>query len=119
MPLKILSIKCFCGSPMILQVHSKYGFYYRCIDCKATHGAHQGSKEPLGKPADTETKQLRIMVHTVFDSLWKSGELTRWQAYIHLARLLGIKSKDCHIGNFDKEMCLKALKVLDENGHTA
>lgn len=39
--------------------------FYGCSrfpDCKATHGAHPNGK-PLGHPADTETKRMRMAAH--------------------------------------------------------
>ena len=108
-------IKCAdCGAPMILR-NSNYGKFYGCSrfpECRGTHGAHQETGEPLGIPANTETKQLRIAVHDAFDPLWLNGQMGRNEAYEWLADQLGIPKHECHIGSFDKEMCERALEIL-------
>jgi len=46
--------------------------FYGCSrypDCKGTHGAHPNGK-PLGVPADTETKQLRMDAHKLCGKIW-------------------------------------------------
>jgi len=105
-----------CGSLMVLR-EGKYGKFYGCTGfpaCKATHGAHQDSGEPLGIPADRETKDLRIAAHDAFDPMWQNGKLGRNEAYEWLAEMLEIPFSECHIGMFDKEMCQKVIEVCGE-----
>jgi len=69
------------------------------------HGAHQATGEPLGFPADAETRQARIRAHAAFDKLWKGGKMNRHQAYKRLRVSMGIRKDECHIGKFTKEQC--------------
>ena len=53
--------------------------------------------------ADKETMNLRKQAHTLFDPLWKSGEMSRGKAYKYLATLMD--KKDVHIGESDADTC--------------
>ena len=101
-----------CGARMKLR-NSKYGLFYGCTkfpECKATHGAHKDG-EPLGIPANKETKEARIRAHDAFDRLWKPDKSKRGELYLWLAKELGIPSMNCHIGSFDKETCEKVIML--------
>jgi len=103
-----------CGAGMYL-MPSRYGLFYGCQNypkCRGSHGAHQHTGQPLGVPANAATKQLRIRLHEVFDPLWKTGGMTRNDAYASLARLLGISRAKCHIGMFSEAQCRLALHLL-------
>lgn len=104
-----------CGAPMRLR-ESRHGLFYGCTkfpECKGAHGAHPDGK-PLGTPADVATKQARIALHAVFDSLWKgsSARMTRGEAYLHLQSKMGMTSEQAHIGSFTKEQCERAIAAL-------
>jgi len=91
---------------MVLR-ESKYGLFYGCQTfpkCKATHGAHPNG-EPLGVPADAETKKARISVHEAFDELWKSGEMSRGDAYTWMQEAMELEEDEAHIGMFTKSQC--------------
>ena len=64
--------------------------------------------------ADKELKNLKIKAHSLFDPVWKSGGKKRHQAYNDLAQRLGIPTKECHFGWFDKEMLLKAIAIHEK-----
>ena len=95
--MKILKSACpECGSDMILK-NSRYGLFYGCVrypDCKATHGAHSNSGEPLGVPANEETKRWRIEAHNEFDKLWRKFGYKRKEAYILLQNIMGMTRKE-------------------------
>ncbi|MGL4226803.1 MAG: zinc-finger-containing protein [Rickettsia sp.] len=86
--------------------------FYKSDSCNCYGGTHANGL-PLGIPCSVETRKARIMAHTVFDALWKSGKISRSQAYKRLSKDLEIEPKDCHIGMFDKDRCLKVLKILN------
>ena len=46
--------------------------------------------------------------HDLFDVLWKSGKLTRREAYIYLTERVGV----AHIGGANEEECLRIIKTL-------
>lgn len=100
---------------MILK-DGKYGQFYSCVNfpaCRGSHGAHANG-QPLGYPADYKTKQWRIAAHEAFDQLWKSGEMTRRQAYQKLAEIMNLPSKDAHISKFNKAQCSELLDKLQK-----
>jgi hypothetical protein len=47
--------------------------------------------------ADKTTRHLRAKAHESFDQLWRSGLMTRSDAYRWLARELEIDGEACHI----------------------
>jgi len=66
--------------------------------CGAYCGCHGATTRPLGFPAGAETRRARNAAHAAFDPLWKSGKMTRREAYTWLASQLGIAPEDCHVG---------------------
>lgn len=95
-----------CGAAMHLK-DTKAGRFYSCSrypKCRATHGCHiDGS--PMGIPADVETRQARMEAHRWFDTLWKSGSVTRGKAYRMLQNFMRMDRDECHIGRFSKAQC--------------
>lgn len=112
---------CLCGGKMTLR-DSEYGLYYGCANfpnCGGKVGAHQDSGEPLGTPADDETKKARIEAHEWFDRLWaREGKISkdfipmrRGQAYAWLRNRMGLDRDECHIGLFNKEQCAEVVRL--------
>lgn len=110
-----------CGGRMVLR-QSKYGPFYGCADypdCRAAHGCHPDGR-PLGKPANKETKQARIVAHEAFDKLWKppegkeKGRMKRKEAYRWMQTALGMTKDEAHIGNFDKEQCARLVEAVEK-----
>jgi len=82
---------------------------YYCLDCGSYVGTHQNTKKPLGTMANKELRDWRIKAHAFFDPLWKSGKMTRQQAYEWLKEKLG---QEIHIGEADIETCKSVVGVL-------
>lgn len=104
-----------CRSPMRLKT-SRFGLFYGCSrwpQCDATHGAHP-SGEPLGIPADAETKRWRIRAHEEFDKLWKGegAPLTRSAAYRWMIVNLALSAEEAHIGRFSVVQCKRLIEAL-------
>lgn len=105
-----------CGDDMILR-KSKHGKFYGCVNypkCRATHGAHDNGK-PYGIPANSATKEWRMMAHADFDMLWKGDKkvMSRKDAYHWLQKAMGIeKAEDAHIGKFDVQQCRRLLGLV-------
>lgn len=99
----------------ILYGHS-YGMIYYCRACDAYVGIHKNSRtfKPLGFLANRELRELRKKCHALFDPFWKSGRMTRKQAYSILAEKLGIEVKKTHIAQFDIEFCNKTIEILEK-----
>ena len=86
---------------------TRFSIRYYCPENDCTVVCWDGS---TSTPADVETRQARIKAHNAFDKLWQSGKMSRIKAYRKLAKVLRLKIKDTHIGQFDKKMALKTQK---------
>ena len=102
-----------CGKPMHL-----HGQVYVCPDYPRCRGSHKAHKDgtPTGIPADAPTGEARRIAHQRFDQIWKSGKVTRPQAYLILKRVMGLSIPEAHISRFSKDQCLQLVKRLDELG---
>lgn len=90
-----------------------YGMMYLCRPCDAYVGTHKNSGKPLGTMANKELRELRKKCHLLFDPLWKSGMMTRKQAYKYLEDNTGVK----HIAWADEDDCnviLNKTRLSDE-----
>lgn len=115
----------YCEAPAVLvdsvEVYSRsYGLIWLCRDCQAWVGIHKNSplSAPLGRLANAELRKLKIQAHAAFDPLWKSGAMTRPEAYKHLAKLMRIKVKKTHIGFFDADQCRQVIELLTNERET-
>lgn len=88
--------------------------FHECEPCGAFVGCHIGTVNPLGRLANAELRKKKMMAHALFDPIWRSGQMSRSEAYKMLAEKLGIEQKDCHIGMFDVAMCENVIKVCRE-----
>ena len=89
-----------------------YGMIYYCEICGSYVGVHKGTKKPLGSLANKETREWRKKAHNCFDPLWrnKNNEISRSEIYCFLAKYMGIKKSEAHIGQFNKEQCKKVIE---------
>jgi hypothetical protein len=87
-----------------------------CEPCDAYVGCHRDGK-PLGRLANAELRQIRMKTHALFDPVWKSGRMTRSEAYARLAKKLNIPKKKCHIGMFDVEDCQRVIDLFRKKRH--
>jgi zinc-finger-containing domain len=88
--------------------------FYVCWKCQAWVGCHKSGR-PLGRLADEKLRKAKIAAHDSFDRIWKSGRLTRTEAYKWLAEKLKIPVEECHIGMFDLDTCQRVTIVCGEN----
>lgn len=86
-------------------------FYY-CKCCGAYVGCHKGTTKPLGILANKQLRASKSKAHACFDPLWRSGEMTRKEAYTWLSEQLNINKDDCHIGMFNEEQCEAVVQVV-------
>lgn len=77
--------------------------YWVCAPCDAHVGCHEGTSAPFGTMAKPQLRLARRATHEAFDQLWKSGLMSRKQAYAWLAEHIG-KHK-AHIGLMDERQC--------------
>ena len=113
-------MKCpYCGAEVVLRNSSEvyhnnkyYGKMWVCSnfpDCDAYVGCHAGTTIPLGRLANKRLRNLKKEAHRQFDPIWKSGLMSRKEAYRWLADMLRIPIDECHIGMFDIKMCQKVI----------
>jgi hypothetical protein len=95
-------------------------YFWLCAPCDAYVGVHKRNPrmkfegyEPLGRLANKSLRYAKQKAHAAFDPLWKSGKMSRTQAYQWLAGQLGISVANCHIGMFDEATCIAVV------GHVA
>lgn len=91
--------------------------FWVCVPCGAHVGCHGDTSMPLGTLADAKLRRARNKAHEAFDIIWKSGKLTRSEAYFRLSRLMGIRKKDAHIAMFDERMCQRARSSPQRDSH--
>lgn len=89
--------------------------FYQCSPCGAYVGCHPGGDKPLGRLANAELRAAKVRAHAAFDPIWKSGGMNRSKAYAWLAKELGIKPGDCHIGMFTTDMCARVVSVCTKD----
>jgi hypothetical protein len=70
-----------------------------------------GTTNPLGRLANAELRLAKRAAHTAFDPLGRDKGVKRRAAYTWLAKQLGIAGGDCHIGEFDFDMCRRGVEA--------
>lgn len=122
--------KCpYCGAPVLLKDsnyvyhnNKNYGKMWVCSnypECDAYVGCHPGTTIPLGRLADSALRKAKNRAHKAFDPLWKSGLMTRREAYIWLSAMLHISQENCHIGMFDISTCKRVVEVCSNQHNKA
>ena len=96
---------------------NKNGYVYVCDrypSCDAYVAAHAESKLPMGTLANGELRNKRIRAHHAFDQLWKSGRMTKKEAYRWLQMQFGLPGENAHIGMFGEYMCDRLIRECTE-----
>lgn len=93
-----------------------YGNIYLCEPCDAYVGTHRRNNKPLGTLANKQLREWRKRAHRAFDPLWKSGKMTRDDAYKWLSRKMNLPPRKTHIGMFDIRQCKRVIKICREEG---
>lgn len=108
-----------CGAIMVRRTGNPSGGaprrFWGCSTfpkCRGTHGAHQRTGEPLGVPADAETRAARRRAHLAFDQLWRGGSMTRPAAYEWLRTVMAMTKDDAHIARFTLADCERLESAL-------
>ena len=91
--------------------YGKSYMIYLCRKCQASIGCHENTKTPLGTMASAELREWRKKAHKAFDPLWKEKGMARRDAYNILKSVFG---KQIHIGESDKETCIKIILVVNK-----
>lgn len=104
-------VSCVSNSQVYGREYGEWPWVYLCSSCGARTGLHPFTAIPLGTLADEPTRQARKSAKPVFEGIWRTGRMSRSDAYAWLAKRLGIPVSDCHFGLFDIDMCLRAKAV--------
>lgn len=95
-------------------------YVWSCLDCKASVGAHKGTRSPFGFMADSETRLLRAQAHAAFDDLWRPVEgvrgpyMDRTKAYRWLSHALDVPVDNCHISNLTQDQLRLTIELSKE-----
>lgn len=124
--------KCpYCGKDVVLKSatfiypnHKKakyWGKVWVCSDypnCDAYVGCHKGTDIPKGRLANEKLRFYKKEAHKQFDPIWKSGLMSRREAYKWLASMMNLSLDDCHIGMFDISDCQKVIDICKRQDNT-
>lgn len=73
----------------------------------APHGSH-------GSLADGELRHKRIQAHRAFDRLWRSGLMTKKEAYQWMQTEFGLHEEQAHIAQFGAYMCDRLICACEK-----
>jgi ssDNA-binding Zn-finger/Zn-ribbon topoisomerase 1 len=128
--MKMKHVKCpYCGRTAVLRaaayVYKDKAFepyLYVCSgypECDSYVGVHAGTMQPKGTLANGDLRHKRIETHRLFDAIWKSGILSRKDAYRWMQDTFSLSSSQAHIGLFSEYRCDRLMeecrKVLQNN----
>ena len=113
-----------CGAMAILRPASEiYGDprrtdrLYVCSNypkCRSYVSTYPGTNVPMGVLADGDLRNLRIQAHRKFDEVWKTGIMSRENAYRWMADRLGISMRDAHIAMFGEYRCRELIRECEQ-----
>lgn len=124
--MKKTTIRCpYCGAKATLRPstavygeRAKEGSYLYICDrypkCDAYVGTHQKTKQPMGTLANGDLRHKRIEAHKVFDKMWKSGLMTKWQAYRWMQSKFALNDNQAHIAKFSEYMCDQLISACNQ-----
>lgn len=103
-----------------------YGAIWECAVCDAYCGTHPDGS-PLGTLADRQLRTDRRRLHDLFDPLWRGVHLAyagipinagrvrhlmRVRAYEWLADQMNMHFVECHIAQFNRDLCARAMVII-------
>ena len=110
----------YCGSPVVFRSadgiykeNSSGAMLYVCSrypECDSYVRAHPGSDAPMGSLANHELRTLRRTAHYYFDQLYKSGRMSREDAYRWLADKMRTPLSEAHIGHCGEYYCKQVIE---------
>lgn len=89
--------------------------FWQCEPCDAYVGCHPNTTKPMGRLANRSLRQWKMMAHAHFDPMFKTGKMTRTEAYAWLAQRMGLHKGDCHIGMFNEEQCAEVVRLIEQS----
>ncbi len=115
------TVKCpYCGHVAVLRPKASLRedftgdeWVYVCSrypECDSYVGVIPGTKEPMGTLANPSLRAKRIEAHKVLGKIWKSGLMSRKDAYRWLRESLGMKESQAHIALFSDYLCGQTIE---------
>ena len=113
----------YCNSKVIKKdssiVYGKsYGDIYICSSfpkCDAYVGVDKKTGKPLGTLANKSLREARRKAHESFDQLWKTGIMSRKEAYRWLSQAMSLSKTESHIALFNIEQCNNLIEKVQQN----
>ena len=127
---KRLALKCpYCGGRAILRrTNYLFGdktigneYVYVCQNypnCDSYVTTVTNTMLPKGTLANKALRLKRIETHKIFDKVWKTGIMTKANAYCWIQDKFSLTKEQAHIGMFSERMCdelVKEAKMLLKN----
>lgn len=81
-----------------------------CLRCGAWAPCIKGTIRPSGRLCNDELRRAKRAAHDIFDPIWRSGAMTRTEAYALLAAMMGLSAADCHFRLFDAARTAEAAR---------
>ena len=82
--------------------------------CDAYVRTHQDTNIPVGSMANGKLRALRTTAHRYFDQLYKTGVMSKQEAYRWLADLIGAPLSEAHIGHLGEYYCKQVIDKCKE-----
>lgn len=96
--------------------------FWQCPTCLNFVGCHHKTNNPttpLGCIPTKEIKELRKQIHSIIDPMYKFGNVSRKEIYIHLNNILGWEYHTAKIRTVEEaHNILEILKSLDNKTRT-
>lgn len=81
--------------------------------CNSYVAAHRATLRPMGSLADAALRNKRIRAHRAFDQLWRSGLMTKKEAYQWMQAEFGLHEDQAHIAQFGTYMCDRLIRACE------
>ena len=82
--------------------------------CDAYVTADRRTKQPLGTLANGDLRHKRIQAHRAFDRLWRSGLMSKREAYQWMQTEFGLHKDQAHIAQFGAYMCDRLIRACEQ-----
>ena len=82
--------------------------------CNSYVAAHRSTLLPMGSLADAELRHKRIQAHRAFDRLWRSGLMSKKEAYQWMQTEFGLHEEQAHIAQFGTYMCDRLIHACEQ-----
>lgn len=110
----------YCGSKVVYRSadgiyhdNSRGTMLYVCSkypECDAYVRVHEGTNIPVGTMADYKLRTLRRTAHYYFNQLYKSGTMSKEDAYQWLAYLISASLSQAHIEYLGEYYCQQVVE---------